>query len=173
MTFIYKWLKKPTGWLSDLHDSTAEHTPHGSRTHTLQAAHRELSDSTAAHSAPSQQQSHTLSKQEHAHRLFEQGHTHTHTLFKRQLVCFPEVCVCACVGSAQVVARQSVLSLKAAMRKMTLDEDEIEEVLARAGLQPEEPQYGAFLGLESALSPPPRSERLERECVCVCVLDLA
>ena len=61
-----------------------------------------------------------------------------------------------------MVARQSVLSLKAAMRKMTLDEDDIEEVLARAGLQPEEPQYGAFLGLESALSPPPRSERLER-----------
>eukprot|EP01046_Picozoa_sp_COSAG06_P027548 COSAG06_NODE_2440_length_6872_cov_135.458586_10_plen_116_part_00 len=63
----------------------------------------------------------------------------------------------------QVVARQSVLSLKAAMRKMTLDEDEIEEVLARAGLQPEEPQYGACLGLESVLSPP-RSERLESVC---------
>jgi hypothetical protein len=41
-----------------------------------------------------------------------------------------------------VVARQSILSLKAAMRKMTLDENEIEEVMARAGLQPEEPQYG-------------------------------
>ena len=42
----------------------------------------------------------------------------------------------------QVVARQSILSLKAALRKMTLDEDKIEEVMARAGLQPEEPQYG-------------------------------
>ena len=42
----------------------------------------------------------------------------------------------------QVVARQSILSLKAALRKMTLDENEIEEVMARAGLQPEEPQYG-------------------------------
>lgn len=41
-----------------------------------------------------------------------------------------------------MVARQSILSLKAALRKMTLDEDEIEEVMARAGLQPEEPQYG-------------------------------
>eukprot|EP01043_Picozoa_sp_COSAG02_P049129 COSAG02_NODE_4906_length_4847_cov_7.816133_2_plen_59_part_00 len=41
-----------------------------------------------------------------------------------------------------MVARQSILSLKAAMRKMTLDENEIEEVMARAGLQPEEPQYG-------------------------------
>ena len=42
----------------------------------------------------------------------------------------------------ETVRRQPLLQIKAAMRKMTLDEDEIEEVLAQAGLQPEEPQYG-------------------------------
>ena len=44
-----------------------------------------------------------------------------------------------------VVARQSILSLKAALRRMSLDEEEIEEVMAKAGLQPEEPQYGVRL----------------------------
>jgi hypothetical protein len=121
-------------------------TLHTDRGHTLSKQHTGscLTPQLRTAHRHSSRAIHSLNKSTHTDSL-NRG-THTHTLFKRQLVCFPEVCVCVCVGSAQVVARQSVLSLKAAMRKMTLDEDEIEEVLARAGLQPEEPQYGAFSG---------------------------